>query len=345
MCISLTLRLLSVSLLGFFLLGMQPAIANSADWLQVKRYKEVLQEAQKGKVQSMYEVGLKYERGRGTQRDMQKAAEWYEKAAEANHTPAMARLGILYVEGNGVKRDLNKAIELLKRAAEQGVASAQYQLASMYELGTGVDEDLREAIRLYDQAAKGGYYRAQEKVKELSRLLKTRKRNSVSVAELEPQTTGKPSSPLPKQTGSNDSDKRTLAFLLQGNWQYRGHPVGYLPSTITRCRGQGKNIKCISTAQERSTGTEIIIYNTEATLSNFNGKQFEITYLNHILEIEKEENSRQAVYEENISPATTQSRFQPGQPSKTHKLVCTLQSRNNITCVKDGFRKRNFTTP
>jgi len=301
----------------------QPALANSSDWLQVERFKEVLKEAEKGKLQAMYEVGLKYERGRGTGRNIQKAAEWYTKAAGANHALSMARLGILYVEGNGVERNLNKAIKLLSKAAEQDIASARYQLANMHELGTGFDKDLTQAIRLYRQAADGGYYPAQDKVEELSVLISQKKRRSAAV---------------------NKPQQETTAEILKGNWQRSGRYSGYLPSNISRCREEDEIIKCISTPQERSTGAQIVTYNTEATLSNFNGKQFRISYVSNVLEVEKQESAQIEAYGEEESQTSSTSGIQPGQKSAPHQLECTLESRDTITCVKDQYRKVSFTT-
>ncbi|TDY00481.1 tetratricopeptide repeat protein [Thiohalophilus thiocyanatoxydans] len=328
---SLIRQLLSLSLLGFSLITPQPALANSSDWLQVERFKEVLEEAEKGKLQAMYEVGLKYQRGRGTERNIPKAAEWYGKAAEANHALSMARLGILYVEGNGVERNLNKAIELLSKAADQDIASARYQLANMHELGTGFDKDLEQAIRLYRQAANGGYYPAQDKVEELSALLKQKKRRNAAVSTPQPQ-------PQPQ------SQPETTVAILKGNWQRSGRYAAYLPSNISRCREQDDIIKCISTPQERSTGAQIITYNTEATLSNFNEKQFHISYVNNVLEVEQQENTRIDVYGEGEARTPTNSGIQPGQKSSPHQLECTLESRDTVSCVKDQYRQVSFTS-
>ncbi len=330
----LYLRQLFASLLGFSLLIIQPVFADSSDWVQVQRFKQVLKEAQEGKLQSMYEVGRKYERGRGTRRNMQKAAEWYNKAANASHAPSMARLGILYVEGNGVKRDLGKAVELLTRASAQNVASAQYQLANMYELGMGVDEDLDRAISLYRKAAKGGYYRAEKKVKELVSLLARNKPGGASGSQAE-------------RTASSKRSSRalaTIAAILKGNWERAGRPAGYLPSSISHCRGQNENIKCISTAQERNTGAEIITYNTEATLSDFNGKRFHITYMNNVLEVEQEERTTALGYEEEEARAASGTHIKAGQQGKSHKLDCTLEKPNRISCVKDRLRSLRFTS-
>ena len=40
----------------------------------------LLEDAQKGKVSAMYEVGRLFERGRGTAKSLESAISWYEKA-------------------------------------------------------------------------------------------------------------------------------------------------------------------------------------------------------------------------------------------------------------------------
>ena len=56
---------------------------------------------------------------------MQKAAEWYTKAAQQGLDVAQYNLGICYVNGMGVDRNLQKAIEWFTKAAEQGYESAK----------------------------------------------------------------------------------------------------------------------------------------------------------------------------------------------------------------------------
>ena len=335
-------KLLLTGLLTLGLAATSPAQADSSDWLQVKRFKEVMSQAEQGKVQAMYEVGRKYERGRGTERNMQKAAEWYAKAAEANHAPAKARLGTLYIEGNGVKRDLKTAVNLLTEAANENIPSAQYQLGNMYELGTGVNQDLERAISWYRRADKGGYYRAGDKVKELTAELNTRSEPS---RQPQPAAASTPA-PASQQaaTPSRSRGVSTVAAVMEGNWQRRGQPAGYLPSTISQCRPQHGVIKCISTAQQRSTGTETITYNTEATLTNFNDNQFEITYSNNILEVEKEKDAVALGFDEEEADSSGTSRIASSKKSKSHKLECTLIKPESIECTKDRLRKVLFSS-
>ena len=73
-------------------------------------------------------MGVCYNYGFGVTQDMQKAVEWYTKAAEQGHAAAQYNLGNCYYDGEGVEKDLQKAIEWYTKAAEQGDEDAQEAL-------------------------------------------------------------------------------------------------------------------------------------------------------------------------------------------------------------------------
>jgi hypothetical protein len=236
---------------------------------------------------------------------------------------------------------MKTAVNLLTEAANENIPSAQYQLGSMYEVGNGVDQDLDRAISWYRKADQNGYYRAGDKVKELAAEL-----NNSPAPSAAPQRAASAPAPADKPAATSaPSASRgvsTVAAVMEGNWQRRGKPAGYLPSAISQCRPQNGVIKCISTAQERSTGTETITYNTEATLTNFNGNQFDINYSNNVLEVEKEKDAAAPGFDEDNAESSGTSRIASGKTSTTHKLECTLVNPQSIECTKDQFRKVQF---
>ncbi|MBO7539863.1 MAG: sel1 repeat family protein [Prevotella sp.] len=71
--------------------------------------------------------------------NFEKAAEWYQKAAEIGLDAAQWRLGELYARGLGVKQDINKAIEFRTKAAEQGNTMFQFMMGIMYATGGFAD--------------------------------------------------------------------------------------------------------------------------------------------------------------------------------------------------------------
>ena len=64
-------------------------------------------------------------------------------------------------------KDLGKAAELYQKAADQGYAVAQFDLGGVYESGDGVPKDLGKAAELYQKAANQGYATAITKLKAL----------------------------------------------------------------------------------------------------------------------------------------------------------------------------------
>ena len=68
---------------------------------------------------------------------------YYIKAAKQGHAIAKCNLGSFYFNGDGVEKDLKKAAEWFEQA-KQGHADAQYNLGVCYEHGGGVPQDLNQ---------------------------------------------------------------------------------------------------------------------------------------------------------------------------------------------------------
>ena len=301
-----------------------PVSANQDDWVLVDRFKRQLDDAKAGKVKAMYAVGKLYERGRGTNIDLKLAADWYQKAATAGQTSAQSRLGIMYFEGRGVEQNYAKALQLLNSAAKDNVPSAQYQLANMYELGTGVPQNLETAIHWYTESDKYGYYLAKKKVKRLKAILDA----SETTKAAAPTKVAASAKPVKKVI---QAPSAVIQTLTHGLWFKRKKAVGYLPSNITNCVSKGHNeLNCISTSQERSTGTEIITFNTESDITIKNKTTFEVTYANNVLEVaslEAEDGDGNVI-------AQTPSRIKKGQQGRTRTLKCQIKNKNLISCSK-----------
>ena len=109
-----------------------------------------------GDPKALYEIGNRYAEGRGTQEDMAKAAEWYEKAADQGLAPAQYRIGNLYEKGVGVERDVKTAKTWYQLAAAQGNASAMHNLAVLNAMGADGTTDNDSAARWFGEAAELG---------------------------------------------------------------------------------------------------------------------------------------------------------------------------------------------
>jgi TPR repeat protein len=144
---------------AFFSILMAAALGLSGCMLPDRpshRVQDLTQSASQGNVESAYELGLAYEKGRGVSQNLKKAEQWYRKAAEKGHVEAQNNLGGLYQDGIGVGQNYRESLQWYRLAAEQGHPAAIRNLGYLYDHGLGVAEDKPRAVTLYRQAAEKG---------------------------------------------------------------------------------------------------------------------------------------------------------------------------------------------
>ncbi|EJK46507.1 hypothetical protein THAOC_34820 [Thalassiosira oceanica] len=80
-----------------------------------------------------------------------------QKRVDAGDPAAMWHLGKQYADGSyGATKDVTRAIDLYERAAEHGLKDAHCSLGCLYHVGTDVEKDTARAIRHYEAAAVKG---------------------------------------------------------------------------------------------------------------------------------------------------------------------------------------------
>ncbi|KAM6196660.1 death ligand signal enhancer [Sarcoramphus papa] len=159
--------------------------------------------ADRGYSKAQFNVGLCYEHGRGTEKDLEKAAFYYYHAASSRHpmaqyryaryllchrpenewdghqkavtfleqaatagiTEAQAYLGVFYMRALQPKE--KRGLKYLLLAAKNGDAQSRYHVGVCYEKGLGVQQNLAEAMRHYRQSAAAGNRSAQERLQML----------------------------------------------------------------------------------------------------------------------------------------------------------------------------------
>jgi localization factor PodJL len=103
-----------------------------------------------------YEMASRYAEGRGVPQDLQEAARWFERAADAGFVPAQFRLAGLNEKGEGLKKDLQAARRLYLSAANKGHAKAMHNLAVLYAEGVEGEPDYKMAAQWFRKAAAYG---------------------------------------------------------------------------------------------------------------------------------------------------------------------------------------------
>lgn len=117
--------------------------------------------AQAGHPVAAVNLGAMYAHGRGVKQDYGLARKWYTVGAEKNHPVAQCNLGILYAKAQGVKQDCKKAGSWFRKAAKQGYGTAELNLGLLYTKGCGVKQNDKTAVSWFKKAAAHGEMDAQ----------------------------------------------------------------------------------------------------------------------------------------------------------------------------------------
>lgn len=109
--------------------------------------------ADAGDLAAQFELGSRYNYGRGLPKNTREALRWLRGAAQSGQTDAMRLLAVKCYGGYDVPVDFEEALLWAGRLAETGDRQAQLMLADMYGNGEGVARDLVSAYAWFDIAA------------------------------------------------------------------------------------------------------------------------------------------------------------------------------------------------
>lgn len=113
----------------------------------------ILPLAEQGVPRAQVILGFFYERGIGTEVDLAKAVEWYQKGAAQNQPAGLHNLAYAYENGElGLPVDLAKARDLYLQAVTMEYAPSIHNLGQMYIYGSGVAPDVALGRSLMERA-------------------------------------------------------------------------------------------------------------------------------------------------------------------------------------------------
>src|SRR2546430_2679191 len=87
-----------------------------------------------------------------TEKNLEKAFYWYQKAAENGYNDAQCNIAYLHYIGEETEKNLEKAFYWYQKAAEYGNDVAINNLAACYENGEGTEKNLEKAFYLFQKA-------------------------------------------------------------------------------------------------------------------------------------------------------------------------------------------------
>ncbi len=125
--------------------------------------------AENGDPNAQYGLGILYRQGWGTEKDLEKAIFYYQKAAAQEHVGAIFDIGWSYQSGEGVEQNHSKAAVWFEKAAELGHPVAMYGLGGLLLNGLGVEKNVELAKSWYHKSAQAGYPPAIQFVKKFEK--------------------------------------------------------------------------------------------------------------------------------------------------------------------------------
>ena len=141
--------------------------------------------AQAGVVPALFRLGTFYEKGLSVKKDADIARRYYTQAAERGSAKAMHNLAVLDADGGGKGANYKSASIWFRKAADRGVADSQFNLGILYARGIGVEQNLAESFKWFSLAAAQGDADAGHKRDEIAKRLDAQ---SLAAAKLAIQT-------------------------------------------------------------------------------------------------------------------------------------------------------------
>lgn len=110
-----------------------------------------------GNSEAQYLLGEYYATTGVSDVDFQKAVDWYQRSLKQKCLPALTGLGILTATGKGVPKNTDAGIQMVTKAAEDGYSGAQLLLGVLMISGDlGVKKDIKSGYNLVKRAADAG---------------------------------------------------------------------------------------------------------------------------------------------------------------------------------------------
>jgi TPR repeat protein len=146
----------STSLLGMQIPGIDKNEDKSTEWYR-RAADGYEKRADARDSEAMFWLGKIYELGLGVKKDATKELDWYRKAAEAGHREGMVEYGWTRYR----EKDFEGAFKWFDKAAKQGSPEALLSLGWLYSKGQGVSSMNRpKAVELWREAADRGHPQA-----------------------------------------------------------------------------------------------------------------------------------------------------------------------------------------
>jgi TPR repeat protein len=98
---------------------------------QAETFEETRAKAEQGDANAQYNLGVRYRKGEGVDKDVAVAVKWFRKAAEQGRVDAQHNLGSIYADGIGVVKNDLIAYQWYLLASANGDLAAEWYMSKL----------------------------------------------------------------------------------------------------------------------------------------------------------------------------------------------------------------------
>ena len=300
---------------------LMAALPVQADEVQQRIFEDNLKRAEAGDADSQFIVGHRYEIGVGTEKNIEKAFEWYSKAAQKGHP-----LALLKTEARKEEADKESLArhdsELARRAEQQSRAEAEARNKAQQAEAARNKAQLTQHTQLAEAARK-------RKAAETTRLAMAEvKPVAVSPGKTETtaETTAKPAE------AASENPVNAMDVVLGNLWQANKASAEILPSPNTSClRTATAEVTCFTGESQQTVGANKLSYTVKSVLNRFaKDGSFLVHYVYNVTDVSKTDTNAAA-------GGLSLSEIKPnlGWQEPGYTANCRAGTDRSIQCVTD----------
>lgn len=281
--------------------------------------------ANEGDVVAQYVVAQRYETGKGTAQDMEKAFYWYEMAAKQNYPLALVKLEAR--DQNKAKAEPPAAAAVSAPAPTPPPAAAKKEPAKK-PAPAPVSQPKPKPAKV--PAVPVAIASASKPAEPVVRREEPKPEIKAPVSEIVVARAAPVVEP-PKP------DINVTQALLAGKWKRNQEEAEYLPSANAAClQSSSTEIVCFSGELTRNVDNAGLTYNVKSVISGFNNKEakFNLRYVYNVVHVAGKPHAAPNGMSSEMNDMAVKTGWQePGVA-----MECRLRDEHSISCTRNDRR-------
>lgn len=288
------------------------------DEVQAGIFRTYLKLAEEGDMNAQYIVAHRYEIGKGTGADPEKANYWYDRAAAKGHPLALRKVEERHPPGDVPEVETARPHALADMPAAKPAEPPAAPKPPAAAPPVKVSKVLAKAQEPKAKSAPTPSARAEKS------------NGAAPPAQSAADSKAKEVQQVAKAAAEPPAPINMVAAVLGGQWSRQRQPAEVLPSTLAACLQSSRaEIVCFSSELSRNVGGAGVSYNVKSTLSGLDGRdgRFALSYVYNVLHVASRPDSQALPSDGDDLQART------GWQEPGHRLECRFNDERAISCT------------